>query len=382
MKITKTTVKIKDLIEGYKDSQDEGVVAYGGLLDVRPPFQREFVYKDKQREAVLNTVLRGFPLNTIYWSKKITDDGTETFEVLDGQQRILSICQFATNAFSVRWNGNARFRHNLNTTPELVRAFEEYELDVYLCEGTAEEQLEWFETINIAGMVLKPQELRNAAYVGPWLADAKRYFSKVSGPAHLGFKDYLKGDPDRQDYLETVIRWAAHAENGSVKGTGDDIKAFMAVHQNDDDAATLWSYFQKVMGWVKATFPDYRKEMDGLDWGLFYNLYSDTVTAKQSSEFEAEVSRLMEDEDVTSKKGIYLYLLSGDERHLSIRAFTANQKREAFTRQKGICPVCKKVFEISEMEADHITPWSKGGRTVAENCQLLCKDDNRKKSGV
>lgn len=382
MNITKTTVKIRDLIEGYKDSRDEGVVAYGGLLDVRPAFQREFVYKDKQREAVLNTVLRGFPLNTIYWSKVTGEDGSVAYEVLDGQQRILSICQFATNAFSVRWNGNARFRHNLNSTPELVQAFEDYELDVYVCEGTAAEQLEWFETINIAGMVLKPQELRNAAYVGPWLADAKRHFSRVSGPAHLGFKDYLKGDPDRQDYLETVIQWAANADNPSSKGTGDDIKIYMAKHQNDDDAAALWAYFQSVMGWVKATFPDYRKEMDGLDWGLFYNLYSDTITAKQSSEFEAAVSRLMEDEDVTSKKGIYAYLLSGEERHLSIRAFTANQKREAFTRQKGVCPVCGKPFEIVEMEADHITPWSRGGRTVAENCQMLCKDDNRRKSGV
>lgn len=382
MIITKTTVKIKDLVAGYKDSQDEGVVAYGGLLDVRPAFQREFVYKEKQRAAVLNTVLRGFPLNTIYWSKGTDDRGAVTYEVLDGQQRILSICQFATNVFSVRWNGNARFRHNLNSTPELVEAFEEYELDVYVCEGTAEERLEWFETINIAGMVLRPQELRNAAYVGPWLADAKRYFSKVSGPAHLGFRDYLKGDPDRQDYLETVIRWAAHEDDASAKGTSDDIKAFMAKHQNDADAGALWSYFQKVMGWVKATFPDYRAEMDGLDWGLFYNLYSDTITAKQSSEFESEVSRLMEDEDVTSKKGIYLFLLSGDERHLSIRAFTSNQKREAFTRQKGVCPVCANTFAIGEMEADHITPWSKGGRTVAENCQMLCKDDNRKKSGV
>lgn len=375
-------MKIKELIAGYKDSKDEGVVAYGGLLDVRPPFQREFVYKDKQREAVLNTVLRGFPLNTIYWSKKTAAEGTVTYEVLDGQQRILSICQFATNAFSVRWNGNARFRHNLNSTPELVRAFEDYELDVYVCEGTAEEQLEWFETINIAGMVLKAQELRNAAYVGPWLADAKRYFSKLSGPAHLGYKDYLKGDPDRQDYLETVIKWAAHAENQLAKGTSDDIKAYMARHQNDIGASALWDYFQKVMAWVKATFPDYRHEMDGLDWGEYYNLFSDTITAKQSSQFEATVSQLMEDEDVTNKKGIYLYLLSGEERHLSIRAFSANQKREAFTRQNGVCPVCHKTYAISEMEADHITPWSKGGRTVADNCQMLCTDDNRKKSGV
>ena len=382
MEITRTTVKISELVDGYKDNQDKGVVAYGGLLDVRPPFQREFVYKDKQREAVLNTVLKGFPLNTIYWSKKSAEDGTISFEVLDGQQRILSICQYATNAFSVRWNGNARFRHNLNSTPELVKAFEQYELEVYLCEGTAEEQLEWFETINIAGMVLKRQELRNAAYVGPWLADAKRYFSRVSGPAHLGYKDYLKGDPDRQDYLETVLRWAAQADDAGLKGTLEDVQTYMAMHQNDTDATPLWEYFQKVMSWVKTTFPDYRREMDGLDWGEFYNLYSDKITAKQSSQFEAEVTRLMEDEDVTSKRGIYQYLLSGDERTLSIRAFTPRQKREAFTRQKGICPVCKKEFDIGEMEADHITPWHAGGRTVPENCQMLCRDDNRKKSGI
>ncbi|WP_209561070.1 DUF262 domain-containing protein [Frigoribacterium sp. PvP032] len=382
MIISKTTVTIKELIDGYSDNQDKGIVALGGRLDVRPPFQREFVYKDKQREAVLQTVLKGFPLNTIYWSKRVAADGTSSFEVLDGQQRILSICQYATNAFSVRWKGNARFRHNLTSTPEMVKAFEDYELDVYVCEGSAEEQLEWFETINIAGMVLKPQELRNAAYVGPWLADAKRYFSRFSGPAHLGFKDYLRGDPDRQDYLETVIRWAAHAGNVASKGTDDDIKVYMASHQNNADATHLWNYFKKVMAWVKATFPDYRSEMDGLEWGLFYNKYSDSITAKQSSQFEAEVVRLLEDEDVTSNKGIYLYLLSGDERSLSIRAFSPQQRRLAFTRQKGVCPVCEKVFDIKEMEADHITPWSKGGPTIASNCQMLCKDDNRKKSGV
>lgn len=382
MDITKTTVRIKDLVSGFRDSQDEGVVAYGGLLDVRPPFQREFVYGAREREAVLNTVLRGFPLNTIYWSKKTDEHGKESYEVLDGQQRILSICQYAANMFSVRWKGNARQRHNLDQTPELAAAFENYELDVYVCEGTAEEQLEWFETINIAGMVLKRQELRNAAYVGPWLADAKRYFSKQSAPAHLAYKDYLKGEAGRQDYLETAIKWAAHAQDPSMKVGDDAIKDYMAVHQSDSNASELWSYFQSVMSWVKATFPDYRREMKGLDWGIYYNLYADNVTAKQSSQFEAQVARLMEDEDVTSKRGIYPYLLSGDEKHLSVRAFSKKDKREAYTRQNGVCVICGNSFEISEMEADHITPWSKGGRTVSINCQMLCRDDNRRKSAV
>jgi len=302
MKITPIKVSVRDLVTGYRDSKDCGVVAWGGKLDVRPPFQREFIYKEKQRNAVINTVLKDFPLNTIYFSVKHNDDGSESYEVLDGQQRIISICQYATNLYSVNWKGNQRYYHNLESTKELMDTFDNYKLDVYLCDGSNEEKLEWFETINIAGMVLKDQELRNAMYVGPWLADAKAHFSKVSGPAHYGYKEYLKGDPDRQDYLETVIKWAVNYANSNQKGSNEEITGYMAAHQNDPDAKPLWEYFLQVMKWVKQTFPNYRKEMDGLDWGFYYNNYAEAITSKQSSEFETKIATLMEDDEVTKNR--------------------------------------------------------------------------------
>ena len=224
-----------------------------------------------------------------------------------------------------------------------------------------------FRTINIAGEKLAEQELRNAVYSGSWVSAAKPIFSKSNCPAYLLGNDYLTGTPIRQDYLETVISWL----------NDEDVEGYMAAHQHDPNANAEWLYFQSVIAWVRATFPNYRSEMKGVQWGFLYNKHKDDKL--DPAKLEAEVARLMEDEDVSNKKGIYSYLLNGEERHLSIRAFSKNQKREAYERQKGVCVKCKKTFEIGEMEADHITPWSKGGRTDAANCQLLCLDDNRRK---
>lgn len=360
MKIELRKVTVRELTEGFEDNNEGGVTGYGGKLDIRPPYQREFIYKDKQRDAVIDTVAKAFPLNVMYWA--VRDGGN--FEVIDGQQRTISICQYVEGDFAFK----SRYFHNLQED-ERNRLLD-YELMVYLCSGSDSEKLEWFKTINIAGEKLFDQELRNAVYSGPWVTDAKRYFSKKGCAAFGVGGDYLSGQANRQDYLETVIRWISK----------DNIEDYMGKKQNKPDATELWLYFQKVIAWVKATFPTYRREMKGVEWGDLYNKFHTKELNPKT--LEAEVSRLMGDEDVTAKKGIYPYLLDGKEKHLNIRAFSPNQRREAYERQKGKCIVCKKPFPIEEMEADHITPWHSGGKTEPKNCQMLCKEDNRRKSGT
>lgn len=358
MDIELHNITVRELVESYQDNQEAGVVGFGGKLNIRPPYQREFVYNDKQRESVIDTISRVFPLNTMYWA--VTPDG---FEIIDGQQRTVSICQYVDGVFSYK----DRYFHNLQQDEK--DTILDYKLTVYQCQGTDSEKLDWFRTINIAGEKLTDQELRNAVYAGPWTADAKRYFSKTQCAAWQLADKYMTGSPIRQDYLETAISWV----------NDGDIEGYMAKHQHDNNANPLWLYFQAVISWVNATFPRYRKEMKGIAWGNLYNLFKDHKL--DPKKLESEISRLMEDEDVTNKKGIYSYILDGKEKHLNIRAFSNNQKREAYERQKGNCPVCREHFEIEEMEGDHITPWHEGGKTSTENCQMLCKEDNRRKSG-
>jgi len=364
MNIKLKEITIRELVKGFEDYAEEGVVGYGGKLDIRPPYQREFIYKDKQRDAVIDTVTKEFPLNVMYWA--VREDGN--FEIIDGQQRTISICQYIEGDFSVKVGNISENRafHNLqNNEQEQIL---NYKLMVYLCSGTDSEKLDWFETINIAGEELTPQELKNAVYSGSWVSDAKRYFSKNSRPK-IG-DDYMSGSANRQEYLETAISWIS-------KG---NIASYMSKNQHEPNANELWLYFQAVINWVKAIFPKFRREMKGIEWGFLYNEFKDQKL--DSKKLEEEISELMEDEDVTNKKGIYTYVLTRKEKHLNIRAFSPNQKREAYERQKGICPVCKEIFEIEEMEADHITPWHDGGKTSALNCKMLCKEDNRRKSGI
>ncbi len=359
MKIELKEITVRELTEGYQDNQESGVTGYGGRLDIRPPYQREFIYKEKQRDAVIDTVKKDFPLNVMYWA--VRKDGN--FEIIDGQQRTISICQYTKGDFSFQ----GLYFHNLQDDQQAQIL--NYRLTVYLCSGTDSERLEWFETINIAGEKLTDQELRNAVYAGSWATDAKRYFSKTGCPAYGLGSNYLSGTPIRQEYLETAIKWLS----------GDKIEDYMGKHQHEPNASELWLYFQAVINWVQAVFPKYRKEMKGLPWGLYYNQFQGQKF--DSKKLAEEIAKLMEDEDVTAKKGIYEYLLTGKEKHLNIRSFSASQKREAYERQKGICAVCDEHFELEQMEADHITPWCEGGKTEADNCQMLCREDNRRKSG-
>lgn len=361
MNIKLNTVSIRELIDGYVDNNEEGIFGYGGTLNIRPKYQREFVYKEKERNAVIDTIFKGYPLNVMYWSID-----NNSYEVLDGQQRTISICQYSQSDFSVNVNGVPKFFHNLTATEK--EKFLNYELMVYFCEGTQEERLAWFKTINIAGMKLTDQELRNSAYTDPWLTDAKRIFSKRNCAAYLLSKSYVKGEANRQELLEKALDWVS-------KGHIED---YMAVHQNDPSAASLWLYFQNVINWIPTVFTTYRREMLGLPWGPLYDEYHNNVYDPKA--IELEVTNLMPDDDVTKKSGVYQYVLSRNEKYLNIRAFTDSMKRSAYERQKGVCPCCEKHFDISEMEADHIVPWSQGGKTSTENCQMLCRTCNRIKS--
>lgn len=367
MKISPKTILIRELIDGFEDNEEEGVVGFSGKLNIRPQYQREFVYSPKQQEEVINSIFKGFPLNVMYWVKN--EDGT--YELLDGQQRTLSICSYAEGEFFVNLNGTPKAFPNLSKNQ--TEQFLNYPLQVYICEnGTDDEKLDWFEIINIAGEKLTKQELRNAAFPGAWLSAAKRKFSKSNCVAYKLGQDFVPGNPIRQEILEKVLYWIT---NG---GGDDELKKYMAAHQHDTNADAEWQYFQMVISWIRMLFPKYRREMKGLDWGLFYNRFKNNTYS--ATALEDDIKRLMMDDDVTSKKGIYEYVLSGDERKLNIRSFTDNMKREAYERQNGLCPKCGNHFEISEMQGDHITPWSQGGKTVAENCQMLCADCNRRKS--
>lgn len=359
MNIELKEITVRELTKGYQDNDENGVVGFDGKLDIRPPYQREFIYKPQQRDAVITTVTHNFPLNVMYWATR--EDGT--YEVIDGQQRTISLCQFVNGDFAYM------FRYFHNMTNDEQEQILNYKLMVYVCSGSDSEKLQWFKTINIAGEKLTEQELRNAVYSGSWVSDAKRYFSKNGCVASKVGSDYLNGSAIRQEYFETAIDWISDG----------NIETYMANHQHDANAGALWAYFQSVITWVETNFTKKRKFMKGVEWGFLYNKYKDVVY--DTKEIEAETTRLIADDDVTKKSGIYPYILTKDERHLSIRAFSDTMRQKVYERQGGKCIVCKKEFAIEGMEADHITPWHEGGKTNEENCQMLCKDDNRRKSG-
>lgn len=373
MKIELHQIKIRELAESYLDLsvQEEGITGYGGRLNIRPKYQREFVYDDKKRNAVIDTIWKGFPLNVMYWVRV----GDDEYELLDGQQRTISICSFIAGEYMMDFDGELMGFNNMKDGQK--NRILDYELQVYICEGTDEEQLKWFNIINIAGEKLTEQEIRNAVYSGSWVTQAKRHFSKTGCAAYHLASDFLSGSAIRQDYFETALRWISSAQ-------GKTIEQYMAEHQHDKTADELWQYFQNVIHWVRTHFLKlYKKEMKGVEWGLLYNRYKDTtLTATALGE---EVARLMRDSDVQKKSGIFWYVFDHDEHHLGIRAFDDNTKREVYEQQGGICanPECPHkghIFDISEMDADHITPWSKGGHTTRDNCQMLCRDCNRRKS--
>ncbi len=379
MQIKLHEITVRDVFNGYYNDEESGqVVAFGGKLNVRPAYQREFVYDDKKKVAVLNSVLNDFPLNVMYWSEN--EDGT--YEMLDGQQRTISICDWLDNGFSISANPNSPLTpYYAHTSKEVMEKVLNYKLMIYICKGTDTEKLDWFKIINIAGEKLTDQELRNAIYTGAWLSDAKKYFSKNGCIAYKIGEKYMNGSTIRQDYLQTVLGWISAKESKSIE-------QYMAEHQHDTHATPLKQYFKTVIDWIELTFPKYRaKLMKGLDWGILYNEYGSNVY--DPNDLENELSRLLQDDDITKQKGIYEYLLSGKtkEKALSIRAFTDNEKIQMYEKQKGICPMCKAegkkiVWNFEDMHADHKVPWSKGGHTTLQNGQMLCREHNLQKSDV
>lgn len=388
MKIELHEVRVRELCAGYNDLsiQEEGIVGYGGRLNIRPKYQREFVYDEKQRNAVMDTVWQNFPLNVMYWvkvengelnqlsennlSNSLHSQSDIEYEVLDGQQRTISICSFIAGEYMMNFDGNLLGFNNM--TIEQQNRILDYKLQIYICEGTDEEKLKWFQRINIAGEKLKEQEIRNAIYSGSWVTQAKRRFSKTGCVAYKIGSDFMNGSPIRQDYFETALGWIADKH-------GITIEQYMARHQHDTDADELWQYYQDVIHWIEKLFGrKYKKEMKGVPWGLLYNKHKDTTLT--ATAIGQQMAKLMADSDVQKKSGIFAYILDGDIHHLGIRTFDANTRREVYERQGGKCAICGKPFDIEVMEADHITPWVEGGRTIASNCQMLCRDCNRRKS--
>lgn len=386
MRIYPVAIKVKDIHKGFVDNGEEGVYALNGRLCCRPKYQREYIFNSKQQEAVIQSILNGFPLNTMYWSKTSNGeneqddgshivDGDDEFEIMDGEQRTLSVMYFMDRGFPVEVDGRSYYYSSLPT--DMRDTVDNYELNIYICEGTPSEKLAWFKVINTACVQLTEQELRNASYTGPWLTDAKTHFSKTNCVAYQLANRYCSKNTIRQELLETALVWICDA-----KGI-DDVSEYMSLHQEDEDANELWQYFQEVISWVKRIFEDYYSDMKSVPWGILYNKYHKNTynTAKIS----ARVRELRADSEVQSLKGIYEFVLCEDkdpfaERLLGLRKFDERDKRKKYDEQGGICPICHGHFEYEEMEGDHIVPWSRGGKTEYGNLQMLCKSCNKHKS--
>lgn len=360
MNIELKEIAVRDLVEDYENNEEEGVFGYGGKLNIRPKYQREFVYGEKEQKAVINSIFHKFPLNVMYWVKKEDD----SFELLDGQQRTLSICSYYDGDFSFEEKGF------FNLPKDKQEEFLDYKLLVYICEGTESEILDWFKVINIAGLKLTDQEMRNAVYTGEWLTDAKRFFSKTGCVASKIGDGYIKGEANRQALLEIALKWI---NNGNVE-------QYMAKHQHDPNANELKQYFKNVISWVEMTYITKYKQMTSVNWAELYDVFKDEVIDTQA--LDVRIKELMADEDVTNKAGIFNYVLTGDERKLSIRAFSEKEKHEQYVKQNGICVKCQKHFEYDEMQGDHIIAWSKGGHTTPDNLQMLCQRCNNTKSNA
>lgn len=373
MKITPITVTVGEITKGYVNNEEQGVRGYDSRLDIRPPYQREFIYNEKEQQAVITTVLNGYPLNVMYWVKR-GDDAECPYEVMDGQQRTLSLCEYVDGKFSYD------FKNFFNQPKDIQQKILNYKLTVYVCEGEASEKLDWFRTINIAGKQLNEQEINNAVYAGPFVTDAKRYFSKNSCAAYRLGKDLVNGVPIRQDYLKKALEWMADHERR--KGRQQSAVGYMALHQHDPNANNLWTYFQNVLNWAITNFnmTKFKKIMKGLDWALLYDRYHGKTL--NTEEIERQISVLVRDSEIQKPLGIIPYVLTGDEHYLDLRSFPDDIKMAVWERQNHICPHCGKEFDFEFMEGDHITPWCEGGRTVENNCQMLCRECNRRKGST
>ena len=385
MKTTlRTEITVADICDGfvYNQLEGKGLFGLGGKLTIQPEYQRNYIYADgggKKEAAVIESLLKGYPLGLIYFNKVAKDK----FEVLDGQQRITSIGRFVTNKFATMDNGNPK---NFDSLPadqqtKILRSG----LLIYECEGTETEIKQWFETINIAGVPLNPQELLNAIYSGPFVTFAKREFSNSQNANIQMWSAYVRGSANRQEFLERALDWVS-------KG---DIGGYMSQHRKDNNINELKTYFKSVIDWVSTVFVDVLPEMKGLEWGRLYAEYHGK--AYDPKKMSTDVNGLAADSYVTNRKGIFEYLLGGseDKKLLAVRAMrrilpgTCSPVCSSWRVWKGKsnCPLCaigknankSRIYKFDEMDADHVSAWSKGGESSAKNCQMLCITHNRAK---
>ena len=370
MTIKQLEVTIGEITKGYINNEEQGVRGYNGLLDIRPPYQREFIYNEAEQRAVINTVLNEYPLNVMYWVKR-SDDAECPYEVMDGQQRTLSLCQYVAGKFAVD------FKYFDNQPADDQKKILDYKLTVYVCEGKESEKLEWFKTINIAGKPLNEQEIRNAVYAGPFVSDAKHHFSKSNCGAYRLGKDLVNGSPIRQDFFKKALEWMA--EHETRNGKPQSAVGYMAIHQHDKNAIPLWTYFQNVLNWAISTFnmKKFKIIMKGVDWALLYDKYHEQPLDIKA--MEDRISDLIGDDEIQKPNGIIPYVLTGDERYLDLRTFKDKIKKAIWEKQNHKCAICGKEFDFEFMEGDHIKPWREGGRTDIKNCQMLCRQCNRSK---
>lgn len=370
--IEEKKVTVGEIVKGYINNDDQGIRGYNGLLDIRPPYQREFIYNEQEQQAVITTVLNGYPLNIMYWVKR-NEDAECPYEVMDGQQRTLSLCEYVAGKFAYD------YMNFFNLPADVQKKILNYELTIYVCEGEESEKLEWFKNINIAGKPLNEQEIRNAVYAGPFVSDAKRYFSKTNCAAYRLGKDLVNGSPIRQDFFKKALEWMADHE--TRKGKPQSAVGYMSVHQHDLNAMPIWTYFQTVLRWAMDTFnmKKFKKIMKGLDWACFYDEYHEKALDIRA--IEIQISELMGDDEIQKPQGIIPYVLTGSERYLDLRVFSDKIKLAVWEKQNHKCAICGKELDYEFMEGDHIIPWCDGGRTTIENCQMLCRNCNRTKGG-
>ncbi len=387
MKTTLQTYTVEKVLEGFhfNELEAKGVFGLNGKLTIQPEYQRNYIYDDSKGrdKRVIDSLLKGYPLGLIYFNVKPDGD----LEVLDGQQRITSVGRFLTKKFAIKVNGNEQTWTSLPKDEK--KKILDSELLVYECEGNETEIKDWFETINIAGVPLNDQELLNALYSGPFITEAKKKYSNPRNALQQKWQSYVKGDPKRQGVLEVALDWVSSS-------AGQSIDAYLAQHRYDTDIAGLEDYFTTVIDWITSVFtrpPD--KEMQGLAWGALYEKHH--TTSYNAVDLDKRVDELRADEFVHNAKGIYEYLLGGEQspQLLDIRLFDETTKRAAYEKQTqkakaaGVsnCDLCKRsggnnaarIYKRAEMDADHVAAWSKGGKTDLKNCEMLCKTHNRSK---
>lgn len=373
---------VGDICKGFVYDKNEGKGLFGldGKLVIQPEYQRNYIYGDGKKDvAVVESLLKGYPLGLIYFVRNA--DGM--YEVLDGQQRITSFARFVNQSWPFAVDRDDKPRYFSSLAKDEQDLIVGTHLTIYVCEGTPSEIEAWFETINIAGVPLVKQELRNAAYHGSFVNLAKAVFSNSANAKMSMWQTYVKGDPKRQAVLETALDWVS----------GGKIDEYMAVHRNDDNIEQLKDHFDTVIGWVDSVFDYTGNEMCGQDWGSLYKAYHTRAYTK--SKVKARVDALLDDSQVTNKRGIFEYVLGGenDKTLLNVRVFDQKTKKRVYDRQTkeaegtSNCPLCalgddnnsKRIYKMSEMDADHVTAWSHGGSTDESNCQMLCKTHNRSK---